>query len=212
MGCNARTNTCEKTFDDNCSSDVEIFGSLDFPKVCGDGVCIRDTKTIELAKANLLAEKKIWSNTVKEINTVRLELSQAMLDANKNCLNGIADMTNLAIVEFSTRIASILAGGIPDVAAMTASAASKASGLIAEHVKNLASAAVDYAGFSLEKLKAYQQGIPQDESKQLKPHEYIKLNCDLYQYFKGVQAESDVDLQTALDNANEVDRLYKELP
>jgi len=212
MGCNARIDTCEKTFDNDCSADIEVFGNLDFPKVCGEGVCVRDTETIEGAKANLLAEKKIWSDTVKEINAVRLELNQAMLDANKNCLNGIADMTNLAIVEFASRVGNVLAGGIPDVAAMTASAASTASGLLTEHVKNLASAAVDYAGFGVEKLKAYQQGVPTAENKKLKPHEYIKLNCDLYQYFKGVQAESDADLQMALDNANEVDRFLKELP
>ena len=39
-----------------------------------------------------------------------------MLDANKSCINGIADMTNLAIFEFSTRIASLMAGGLPDLA------------------------------------------------------------------------------------------------
>jgi len=51
-----------------------------------------------------------------------------------------------------------------------------------------------------------------DFGRELKPHEYIKLNCDLYQYFKGVQAESDADLQTVLDNANKVDQLLSELP
>lgn len=212
MGCNARKNICEKTFDTNCSTDIETFGGLDFPKVCGEGVCERDEETIAITKENLLLEKKIWSNTLKETNTVRLELSQAMLDANKNCLNGLADMTNLAIVEFATRVGSVLAGGIPDIASMTASTASAASGLLQESVKNLASAAVDYAGFAVEKLKAYEQGPPTEEEKKLAPHEYIKLNCDLYQYFKGVQAESDTDLETILQKAREVDALLEQLP
>jgi hypothetical protein len=136
----------------------------------------------------------------------------AMLDSNKNCLNGLADMTNLAIMEFATRVGSILAGGIPDVAAMTANAASVASGLVVENVKNLASAAVDYAGFAVQKLSAYEQGVPVDEEKKLKPHEYIKLNCDLYQYFKGVIAESDIELEMALEKAREVDVLLRSLP
>jgi hypothetical protein len=135
-----------------------------------------------------------------------------MLLANKNCINGIADMTNVAIMEFATRVGSVLAGGIPDVAAMTASAADKASGLISEQFKNLAGAAGDYVGEALNRLYNYQKGEPVEEEKKLAPHEYIKLNCDLYHYFNEVQAESDKDLQTALDNAKEADRLLKELP
>ena len=212
MGCNARKNICEKTFDTDCSTDIEVFGNLDFSKVCGEVVCVRDIESINETRANLLNEKALWSNTVKEINGVRLEINQAMLDANKNCLNGLADMTNLAIVEFATRVGSILAGGIPDVASMTAKAADEAAGLLSESVKNLASAAVDYAGFAVEKLKAYEQGVPTEKEKKLAPHEYIKLNCDLYQYFKGVQAESDVDLEMALQEARDVDAMLQSLP
>ncbi|MCK5211092.1 hypothetical protein KAJ89_00155 [Candidatus Parcubacteria bacterium] len=212
MGCNARTDTCEKTFDNDCNADTENFGELSFPKICQAGACIRDENSIKVARDKLIAEKKLWSDTVKEINAVRDGIRDAMLDANKNCINGIADMTNVAIMEFSTRIASVLAGGIPDVAAMTASAAETASGLIGEHVKNLAGAAVDYAGEGLNRLYNYQSGEPALEEQKLKPHEYIKLNCDLYDYFKGVQAESDVDLRQALDNANAADQAINLLP
>ncbi len=212
MGCNARTNTCEKTFDTDCSADIEKFGELSFPKICVAGECVQDMDNIQAIKAELTQEKQLWSNAVKDINKSRADITAAMMEVNKNCINGIADMTNLAIVEFSTRIASVLAGGIPDIAAMTASAADKASGLIGEHVKNLAGAAVDYAGDALNRLYVYQQGEPAEEEKKLKPHEYIKLNCDLYEYFKGVLAESDTDLQTALNNATEADSLLKQLP
>jgi hypothetical protein len=209
MGCNATSNTCEKTFDTDCSADIETFGEQTFPKVCSVGECVRDEKSIQEFKAKLTHEKQLWVGTGKQINAVRPELNAAMLDANKNCINGIADMTNVAIMEFSTRVASVLAGGIPDVAA---SAADEASGLISEQVKNLAGAAGDYAGEALNRLYNYQDGEPVEEEKRLAPHEYIKLNCDLYQYFNELQAESDKDLQTALDNAKEADRLLKELP
>jgi hypothetical protein len=135
-----------------------------------------------------------------------------MMEANKNCINGIADMTNVAIIEFSTRIASVLAGGIPDAAAMAASAAEKASGLMAENMKNLAGAAVDYVGEGLNRLYSYQQGEPDKEEEKLKPHEYIKLNCDLYEYFKQVQAESDVDLDIAVGKAREANEKLQLLP
>lgn len=212
MGCNPRGNICEKTFDTDCAADIETFGSQSFPKVCAAGQCVRDDNGIAEAKAKLTEEKQMWSDTVKEINRVRADINVAMLDANKNCINGIADMTNVAIIEFSTRIASVLAGGIPDAAVMAATAAEKASGLMAENMKNLAGAAVDYVGEGLNRLYNYQSGEPAEENQKLKPHEYIKLNCDLYEYFKKVQAESDVDLQTALNGANEADRKLKELP
>lgn len=212
MGCNPRENKCEKTFDTDCSADVEEFSSLSFPKVCAEGVCIRDDASITEMKATLEGEKQYWSETVKAINSTRQDLNTAMLDANKNCINGIADMTNVAIMEFSTRIASVLAGGIPDIAAMSATAAEKAAGLMSENMKNLAGGAVDYAGEAVNRLYNYTNGEPSEEEKKLKPHEYIKLNCDLYEYFKGVLAESENDLDVALEEANKVDQLIKSLP
>ncbi len=212
MGCNPRTDSCEKTFDDDCSQDVEYFGSLSFGKTCRLGACVRNQEAIEEQKSALLAEKEMWSQAVKQINSSRADINIAMLEANKNCINGIADMTNVAIMEFSTRVASILAGGIPDIAAMTATVAEKSAGLIAEHVKNLAGAAVDYAGEGINRLYNYQSGEPKEEEKKLKPHEYIKLNCDLYEYFKNVLAESDADLEQALTNAREADEKLRMLP
>lgn len=212
MGCNARTDTCEKTFDTDCSADVENFGELSFAKVCASGECVRDIDGIEQRKAELTQEIQVWTDAGKKINSVRGDINIAMLDANKNCINGIADMTNVAIMEFSTRIASVLAGGIPDIAAMTATAAEKASGLMLEHVKNLAGAATDYAGEALGRLYNYQSGEPVEAEKKLAPHEYIKLNCDLYEYFKKVEVESATDLETAINNAKVADEKLKELP
>ncbi|PLX22212.1 hypothetical protein C0584_00470 [Candidatus Parcubacteria bacterium] len=212
MGCNARTNSCERTFDTDCSSDSETFSSLNFPKTCNDGVCIRNEQAIQEKRAALEAEALLWSNTVKAINATRDDLNVAMLDANKNCINGIADMTNLAIVEFATRVGSVLAGGIPDVAAMTASAAEKAAGLLDDHIQSLAGTAVDYVGDGLNRLYNYQSGEPAEEEKKLKPDEYIKLNCGLYDYFKASIAESDVQLDLALEEARRVDELLKSLP
>lgn len=212
MGCNPREDKCEKTFDTDCSADVEEFSSLSFPKVCSEGACVRDDSSIGNMRSQLEGEKQYWSETVKAINSTRQDLNTAMLDANKNCINGIADMTNVAIIEFSTRIASVLAGGIPDIASMSATAAEKAAGLMSENMKNLAGGAVDYAGEAVNRLYNYSSGEPSEEDKKLKPHEYIKLNCDLYDYFKNVLAESDNDLDVALGEAKKVDELLNALP
>lgn len=212
MGCNPRENKCEKTFDIDCTAEKEEFSSLSFSKTCLEGLCVRDENAIKEMKTVLEGEKKYWSEAVKSIIATRQDLNTTMLEANKNCINGIADMTNVAIIEFSTRIASVLAGGIPDIAAMSATAAEKAAGLMSENIKNLAGGAVDYVGEALNKLYNYTDGEPAEAEKKLKPNEYIKLNCDLYNYFKNVLAESDTDLEEALAEAKKVDELIDILP
>ncbi len=212
MGCNPRTNACEKTFDTNCSDDVEVFSEMSFPKICHNGSCDRDLEAIEEKRALLQKEKDMWLEAGKMINSTRNDINVAMLDANKNCINGIADMTNLAIVEFATRVGSVLAGGIPDIAKMTQSAAEHSLELLNESIKNLSSAAVDYAGDAVNKLYAYSQGEPPEEEKKLKPHEYIKLNCDLYNYFIALNEESAEDLEKSIILAEKADAQLRALP
>lgn len=179
MGCNARSNTCEKTFDTDCSNQNSTFGSLQFPQVCQAGACLEDLNSINQKRTDLETEQTEWSNELKEINAHREDLTALMLDANKNCLNGLADMTNLAIIEFASRVGSVIAGGAPDAA----------------------SAAVDYAGDALNKLYAYANGTTPPEEQKLKPHEYIKLNCDLYDYFIEDLASTDILVDEALEGA-----------
>ncbi len=190
MGCNARDDTCEKTFDTDCASNRETFGDLSFQMVCKSGECIRDNAKIKAKRGDLEIEKKKDSDELKALNAKRDSLKNVMLDANKNCLNGLANMTNVAIVEFATRVASITAGGIPD----------------------LASASVDYFGDALNKLYAYTKDVSPSEEQKLKPNEYIKLNCDLYDYFKTELDDSDEQLDEILEDAKRVDGLLKDLP
>jgi hypothetical protein len=188
-GCNARTNTCENTFDTNCSSDVETFGEFAVSKICTNGECVRDEKNINQKRSELEAIKKNMSDEVKAINAQRDDLKNVMLDANKNCINGIADMTNVAILEFSTRIASVMAGGFPDIA----------------------SASVDYVSDALNKISAaVDTEAPED--KKLKPEEYIKLNCDLYKHFSDLLAATDDELESSLKSAEDADEQLKLLP
>lgn len=188
-GCNARTNTCENTFDTNCAVEVESFGDMGIAKICTAGACVRDTASIVQEKAELEQIKKDMSDEVKVINTQREELKNLMLDANKNCINGIADMTNVAILEFATRVGSVMAGGFPD----------------------LASASVDYVNDAINKISASADTATPAEKK-LKPHEYIKLHCDLYTHFSTLLEATDAELEEALSTAQEADDQLKLLP
>jgi hypothetical protein len=150
---------------------------------------VRDEKNINQKRSELEAIKKNMSDEVKAINAQRDDLKNVMLDANKNCINGIADMTNVAILEFSTRIASVMAGGFPDIA----------------------SASVDYVSDALNKISAaVDTEAPED--KKLKPEEYIKLNCDLYKHFSDLLAATDDELESSLKSAEDADEQLKLLP
>ena len=188
-GCNARTNTCEKTFDTDCTANIELFGDMSFPKVCSAGACVRDDVAIAQKKAYLEQIKKDMSDEVKSINAQRDDLKNLMLDANKNCINGIADMTNVAIVEFATRVGSVMAGGFPD----------------------LASASVDYVSDAINKIAATGDNTTPEDQK-LKPHEYIKLNCGLYDHFTLLLAATDGELDEALEKARIADEKLLQLP
>lgn len=188
-GCNARTNLCENTFDTDCAVETETFGDMQFSKMCSTGVCVRDDGAIAQERAKLEGIKNEMSDEVKAINARRNDLTNVMLDANKNCLNGLADMTNVAILEFATRVGSIMAGGFPD----------------------LASASVDYVNDAINKMFATTSDDVSAEKK-LKPHEYIKLNCGLYDHFKLLLVATDAELDEALENARKADELLQQLP
>jgi len=190
QGCNPRKNECVKTFDTDCSADIEKFSDFSFPKICSEGVCVRDQSSIDSQRQELENTQTEKINEVKELNVTRDNLKFAMLDANKNCLNGLADMTNIAIVEFATRVASIMAGGLPGAADLS----------------------VDYASDVLNKLYGYIDNPEPKEEKKLKPHEYIKLNCDLYHYFIGLQAESDKELEELTESAKMLEEQINSLP
>ncbi len=179
QGCNPRENECVKTFDTDCSADIEEFSDFKFPKICKSGECVRDQASINNQRNELETLQKEIINETKELNASRDGLRDAMLDANKNCLNGLADMTNVAIMEFATRVASVMAGGLPEIADVS----------------------VDYANDALNKLYGYLDNAEPTEEKKLKPHEYIKLNCDLYHHFIKLQKVSDDELEKLLEEA-----------
>jgi hypothetical protein len=190
MGCNPRENACEKTFDTDCSANQEEFGELSFSQLCQGGECVRNNEAIDAKKAELTSEQKKWSDQLKAINAGRDDLTWLMLDTHKDCINGIADMTNVVIMEFATRVSAVIAGGAPDAAG----------------------AAVDYVGEGLNRLFAYSDGEVPTGEEALKPHEYIKLNCDLYNYFKSELSGSDAGVDEAVENARKAKEQLDALP
>ena len=199
MGCNARNNTCEKTFDTDCQSQTETFGELSFGMVCSSGECVRDKSGIDAKKSELKAEKKELSNEVKEINVIRQQLTSAMSDANKQCLSGLADATNTIIIEGATRIASL-------------SSSLSSFAMQGGRQLDVASAMVDYVGDGLNKMYGYLDNPNPPEEKKLTLPEFIEVNCKLYEYFKNELSYYDTELDNTIEKAKEVDTQLDKLP
>lgn len=111
QGCNPRTGQCEKTFDTDCTATTETFAGFTFPKTCDAGQCIRDQEAIDQTKAELQLLQSQISQNVKALNAYRDDVNTQKLQANKNCLNALADVTNKFIIDSALKIGSILASG-----------------------------------------------------------------------------------------------------
>ncbi len=111
MGCNPREGVCEKTFDYDCREEIENFAGTEFPMTCAAGECVRNQAAIDATKAELEALQDEISQNVKNINAYRQEVNTLKLDANKKCLNALADVTNKFIIENAVKLGSIASAG-----------------------------------------------------------------------------------------------------
>jgi hypothetical protein len=100
-GCNPRTNKCENTFDTDCSTSKVTVGSKVYSKSCANGAC-----TTDAIKEQLLALKTEKSDQVKALIAKKQTAQQVMMDANKKCINGLAEVTNKLIIDTGLSLAS----------------------------------------------------------------------------------------------------------
>lgn len=195
QGCNPREKKCHKTFDTDCTQDIEVFGSNSFPKICSEGVCVRDDASINNKKQELLAEKEKLKNMMGETSTRRANLIAAKNEANKNCLGGLSDATVILMNELATKSAGILAGGVSVVKDATS------------RVVSWTLTAPDYINKGLDEM--YKAGSTEQK---LTLDEYIILNCQLNDFFGALLDESDAYLESILEQARAVDEDYDALP
>ncbi len=180
--CKIETNICEKTFDMDCSANMETFGDLSFSMICKNGECCRDKETIKIQRSDLKIEKSEYLDKLKTLNTRRDELTALISDLNDNCLNKSVDMEIVSMIQFASRVAS-----------------------------STVNSSVEYLNESLDKLYAYVDGEIGDNEK-LKIDEYIKLNCDLYDYFQVELASSDEEFDRVSSDVERVEKMLDSLP
>jgi hypothetical protein len=195
QGCDPRKGRCIKTFDTDCTQDIETFGSNSFPKVCSAGTCVRDRSAIDKKKQELEAEKERLKTAMRESSARRASLIAAKDEANKNCLGGLSDATVILMNEFATKTAGIIAGGVGVVKDATS------------HVVSWTTPVPDYINKGLDDMSK----AGTDEQK-LTLDEYVVLNCKLNEYFGKLLDESDDYVDSLTEEARQVDADYDALP
>ena len=101
MGCNARTNTCEKTFDTNCDEEETAIGVFAFPQICiEESACVDNEAEITGMKAALSSEAMQWQNLMQNIETARRQ-------ALDNCIDALSDVTSKFIIDSAVTFSSI---------------------------------------------------------------------------------------------------------
>jgi len=172
QGCNARTNKCEKTFDYNCAEQSDTIQDHAEPRICLNGACIFN-------KNAFLNYRQQLSTEAKGLLQEKQELTALMLEVNKNCINGIADVTNKLIIDTAQLAATALAPA--------AGISKRLNEFIGEGVVQL-----------IEEIKA-------SPPMKTKPEDYIALNCNLYKQIGDELPKIDAEIKQIHDKAQNLE-------
>jgi len=168
MGCNARTNSCEKTFETDCFAERTSVGLFTFAKSCTTNGCIDDKGKVAKFRDNLSADALKFHNLMQEVERARVQ-------AHNNCLSALSDVTNKFIIDSAITFAGV-AGLRSNLSYQSQAQFSKFVQPSGSAVESLATAQVTgpVQGL-LDKLgsMAIDDGKPK-----MKVEDYIDLNCN----------------------------------
>ena len=217
MGCDPVKGECIKTFDTDCTTLTDTVADFDFQQTCSEGECIRDDDAIALQKAELLALQAEISANFKELSAYRDDVNTQKLDANKKCLNALADVTNMFIINSAMSLSGIISSGISYVAKgseLVTSATTmtfKNNELVSvtktstnfDFGNDIVGSMGDYAGAATEKLYALTKA--EEANKKPPVEDYIAFYCDYNKYLgevldvTGAQLDQQVAMAKVLE-------------
>lgn len=194
QGCNPRKGECIDTFDTDCSDTVDTLAGFEFPQTCVAGECVRNDKEIAVQRTELVSLSSDISSNVKSLIAYRQDVNAEKLDANKKCLNALADVTDMFIIDSAMRMGGIVSSAISYVAKGT-SLVSSATTLRYQNNelvgvtetstnfnfgKDIADSLGDYAGQVTEKMKSLTSA--EDAGKKTPVEDYIAFYCQYNSY------------------------------
>lgn len=194
QGCNPREGECIKTFDTDCSAFVDRIAGFEFPQTCSSGECVRNEAEIAAQRSELVTLQAEISSNVKNLLAYRQQVNAQKSDANAKCLNALADVTNMFIIDSALRMGGIISSGIAYV--------TKGSQLVSSTTtltyqnnelvgitktstnfnfgNDIAGAMGDYAGQVTEKMYAITKA--EEAGKKPPVEEYIAFYCNYNEY------------------------------
>jgi len=96
QGCDARTNKCVKTFDDDCAKESVSVAGYSFPGVCRSNAeavfCVVSKQALQAQKDELVLEGNDYTASMQETTRLRQHFV-------KECLNTLADVTDKFIID-----------------------------------------------------------------------------------------------------------------
>ncbi len=96
QGCDAQTNKCVKTFDDDCAKESVLVAGYYFPGVCRSNAeaffCVVSKQALQAKKAELVQEGNDYTASMQETTRLRQHFV-------KECLNTLADVTDKFIID-----------------------------------------------------------------------------------------------------------------
>lgn len=168
MGCNARTDSCEKTFETDCFAERTSVGSFTFAKSCTTDGCVDNKEKVAAFRDDLSADALKFHNLMQEVERARVQ-------AHNNCLSALSDVTNKFIIDSAITFAGV-AGLRSNLSYQSQAQFSKYVQPSGSAVESLATAQVTgpVQGL-LDKLgsMAIDDGKPK-----MKVEDYIDLNCN----------------------------------
>ncbi len=168
MGCNARTDSCEKTFETDCFAERTSVGSFTFAKSCTTDGCVDNKEKVAAFRDSLSADALKFHNLMQEVERARVQ-------AHNNCLSALSDVTNKFIIDSAITFAGV-AGLRSDLSYQSQAQFSKFVQPSGSAVESLATAQVTgpVQGL-LDKLGS----MAMDDGKpKMKVEDYIDLNCN----------------------------------
>jgi hypothetical protein len=171
-GCD-RSHRCVKTFETDCAAGQTAVGKLSFSNTCAEGVCVKDVVVMQEKRDALRSRYNDLTAGMQGLTTARLQ-------ASKNCLSGLSDVTSKLIVDTGLSF-----GSLPK----------KALDVLGDQTQNL-----------INELAT--KAIEKDEP--LSAEEFISLNCNLLKVIDQDAKRLDKERQIILEQSKALDAAIKD--
>lgn len=104
LGCNGVTNTCERTFDTDCSTNFNTFADMQFSMVCLENRCSRNDEEIRIKRTELVGEREKLEEEKNTTNAVDDDIVELNKISEEICNDEEFDLQELDLKDYSSSL------------------------------------------------------------------------------------------------------------